>query len=125
MLWIEDEQSMSIQEHCKSLNFPLEDILQLFPGLCQALLYEQGPAKTLWSNKLWSKKNTLKHICLKIIDENHIALTFYLKDLSHRGICPITRLRSKVFSLERRWIKLLALKGFGLVGLEHKTKKNL
>ena len=36
-----------------------------------------------------------------------------------------TRLRSKVFSLERLWIKLLALKGFGLVGLEYKAKKSL
>ena len=28
-----------------------------------------------------------------------------------------------MFSLERLWIKLLALKGFGLVGLEYKAKK--
>ena len=34
-----------------------------------------------------------------------------------------TRLRSKVFSLESLWIKLLALKGFGLEGLEYKAKK--
>ena len=46
----------------------------------------------------------------------------HLKTLRHEQ--SKTRLRSKVFSLERLWIKLLALKGFGLVGSEYKTTKN-
>ena len=39
------------------------------------------------------------------------------------GFIKVPTKRSKVFSLERLWIKLMALKGFGLVGLEYKTKK--
>ena len=51
---------------------------------------------------------------IKLAGWVHDDLVFFIKK---------TRLKSKVFSLERLWIKLLDLKDFGSVSLEYKPKK--